>query len=419
MNSYPPPDDADDSEADPQSPPGRTSLAAARVGSSQPEGAARLEGIIVGYWRSVRLLIGWSWLALVVLVLGGAWWYQGRPGDSDLPHLAVLLLIAAGLGSLVQTWLRIELGRRFRRPLEQLTLTAIGYRIPYMAASSAGTGMQRLAIAAGPTLAVLAGGLAAAAAAAVAAPADAAGAIWGSPELVGDGELGSALRVAGWVWLTQAILMGLPIPGSVGRQILWGVVERTAQWGSATRPAHRSAVSLSRRVDRFQGVIAALLAAAAAWQWDRETGELAAPAGPFLPAWPLWIALAVLVWSGRGGAAAASREGGSAGSRDWDPAGSGAAAGFDSAAGLGPGGGFGPGFGEPPVKAKRRQLSWWDRWRIRRVQRAERGEAIDATRLDAVLERLHRDGFDSLSAADRTVLRRVSQRLRQNREGHS
>lgn len=334
---------------------------------------------------------------MVVVVLGGAWWLRGRPGDGDLPKLAMLLLTAAALGSIVQSWLRIELGNRFRRPLEPLTLTAIGYRAPFPSgttvppATTAATGTQRLILAAGPTLAVLVGGLGLASVAAFARPADLWWATWGSLDLSGDWELATVLRVVAWVWLIQAALMGLPIPGSAGRQILCGMVE----WAARSRPAAPPTNRVQRRVDRYQGGIAAVLAAAAVWQWQSETVEIG------VPAWPFLMALSILVWSGRGGPAAESKPAETSSSRDSNLEDSGRSR-------------F-----EEPNRAKRRPLSWWGRFRIRRVQRAERGEAIDAMRLDAVLERLHRDGLESLSAADRSILRRVSQRLRQNREGHS
>lgn len=68
---------------------------------------------------------------------------------------------------------------------------------------------------------------------------------------------------------------------------------------------------------------------------------------------------------------------------------------------------------------------WWSRlegWRHqRRLQRAlvrERIEAVDAGRVDEILNRLHRDGLEALSSEDRKLLDRVSQNLRRQREGN-
>ncbi|QDV63646.1 hypothetical protein [Crateriforma conspicua] len=50
--------------------------------------------------------------------------------------------------------------------------------------------------------------------------------------------------------------------------------------------------------------------------------------------------------------------------------------------------------------------------RLRDAHQREVGEAMDVARLDDILDRLHRDGFDSLSDDEQQVLRRVSQTLR-------
>ena len=52
------------------------------------------------------------------------------------------------------------------------------------------------------------------------------------------------------------------------------------------------------------------------------------------------------------------------------------------------------------------------RRRARRAYKQEHNEALDASRLDAILKRLHEQGEQSLSNEDRAVLRRVSETLR-------
>jgi hypothetical protein len=55
------------------------------------------------------------------------------------------------------------------------------------------------------------------------------------------------------------------------------------------------------------------------------------------------------------------------------------------------------------------------RRRTRLALQRERGEAIDANRLDQVLSQLHARGAQSLSREDRQLLQRVSERIRQQR----
>jgi len=56
--------------------------------------------------------------------------------------------------------------------------------------------------------------------------------------------------------------------------------------------------------------------------------------------------------------------------------------------------------------------SWMSRRKLRRALTQEHQEAVDASKLDAILERLHRDGVDALSREDQDVLRRVSEALK-------
>jgi hypothetical protein len=60
-----------------------------------------------------------------------------------------------------------------------------------------------------------------------------------------------------------------------------------------------------------------------------------------------------------------------------------------------------------------------DRKRAKQALEQEHREAVDAKRLVEILMRLHRDGMESLDKADRQILDRVSERLRQRREVES
>jgi hypothetical protein len=54
--------------------------------------------------------------------------------------------------------------------------------------------------------------------------------------------------------------------------------------------------------------------------------------------------------------------------------------------------------------------------RLKEALEREHTEAVDASRLDDILRRLHSDGIDSLPEEDRKILERVSQNLRRERE---
>jgi len=63
--------------------------------------------------------------------------------------------------------------------------------------------------------------------------------------------------------------------------------------------------------------------------------------------------------------------------------------------------------------------TWQHRRKAKRAMIRERAEADDVKHLDEVLERLHRDGHESLSDKDRALLLRVSRTLRQHRKDSS
>lgn len=68
----------------------------------------------------------------------------------------------------------------------------------------------------------------------------------------------------------------------------------------------------------------------------------------------------------------------------------------------------------------RQSLAQWQQQRRGRIAvQQEHAEAADAEEVDAILDKLHQRGLKSLSAAERGVLRRVSERLRQDRDGRN
>ena len=60
-----------------------------------------------------------------------------------------------------------------------------------------------------------------------------------------------------------------------------------------------------------------------------------------------------------------------------------------------------------------------DQKRLRKTLQQERNEAVEASRLDEILNQLHRDGIESLATEDRKILERVSKNLRQRRQAES
>ncbi|WP_144057871.1 hypothetical protein [Novipirellula maiorica] len=69
----------------------------------------------------------------------------------------------------------------------------------------------------------------------------------------------------------------------------------------------------------------------------------------------------------------------------------------------------------PPDRLSERLWGWYARRRARRALQREHDEAVDATKLDQILERLHEQGPDSLSHEDRVILKRVSESLKKHR----
>ncbi len=72
----------------------------------------------------------------------------------------------------------------------------------------------------------------------------------------------------------------------------------------------------------------------------------------------------------------------------------------------------------PPPKPKQ---SWWQRWRQRRAERKAREEAerreADETRLDELLDKVARQGINSLTDEERRFMQRVSDRYRNRNSG--
>lgn len=58
------------------------------------------------------------------------------------------------------------------------------------------------------------------------------------------------------------------------------------------------------------------------------------------------------------------------------------------------------------------------RRRLKKTLLKEHSEAVDAAKLDEILDRLHREGQQSLSSEDRSILQRVSENLKKQKPQH-
>jgi hypothetical protein len=173
--------------------------------------------------------------------------------------------------------------------------------------------------------------------------------------------------------------MLLPIPGCQGRAILEAIC------GLAT--SRSSSLEIQRRANGCQGILGITVVVSALFVWQAESQWYNTPA------WPFILILGVLIWSGRRSSEliAIQRTPGI----------------VDSELPIQ------DGRTTTTTKPKRSFTAvMLGRWRIRRAIKVERGEASDERNLDAVLEKLHTQGRDSLSAAERSLLSRVSRRLR-------
>ena len=202
---------------------------------------------------------------------------------------------------------------------------------------------------------------------------------WRAPSL-GLSEADSIPHAAAWLLWIQAACQAFPLPGTLGRFALLSLVSIGFRELSIAGQA-----VLSRRLVKGLGVVVAFAA----------IGLIPIDAGVRFPRWILLLLLAVALWlSSRSRELSETVEC------------------FRLAA-------DGADLREQGETVGERLRQWLLARRRRRrlvdVVREERQEAVDAARLDSILERLRRDGAGSLSDEERAVLRRVSERLRRIR----
>ncbi|MGI9473565.1 MAG: hypothetical protein ACR2NZ_18630 [Rubripirellula sp.] len=200
--------------------------------------------------------------------------------------------------------------------------------------------------------------------------------IWKLPS-IGLGKLDSIWQTATWLCFVQVLGQLYPLPRSLGRQIFAALASTCGRKLDPTSKA-----SLFRRCLDSVAVVSLLFAI---WMLMADQDVAGAE-------WPFFLVLSLLLWiSTRNSDAVQVMEG------------------FQVEQGIPP---------QADViqevrEVVRRRQGWR---RLKRAHRMEQGEAVDAERLDEILNRLHREGIESLNTADRRILERVSENLRKQRE---
>lgn len=207
-------------------------------------------------------------------------------------------------------------------------------------------------------------------------PASEPGSIW-TPPSIGLTKHDSPWLAGAWLCWIQAIFQMFPLNNSIGRQLLGSLIALSAK--------HRG-VDFRLRV--LRGSLAVIAIATTGFAIRLYF------AGSF-PGWLIVLATGVSIWIS---------------SRDKNMAGM--FLGFQQhAEQIGPIG--------LRATAKKLIRTRQGRKRSKLALRREHEEAVDASRLDEVLNRLHEGGADSLSREDRELLQRVSERVRKERDGDS
>ena len=202
--------------------------------------------------------------------------------------------------------------------------------------------------------------------------------VWKLPS-IGLGEVKSAWRTASWLCFVQVVGQLCPLPRTLGRQLLAACV---AGFGRSLGVVGQVR-TLRLLIDCFAFCTLGM------GIWLMNTGQEIGGAG-----WSLLMCISVLLWlSSRWSDTLMMLEGLEAGSIDSEsPT-------RDSIGG----------------KVVDRVRRWRGIRRVRHAHRLEQGEAVDAQRVDEILNRLHREGIESLNEDDRQLLERVSANLRKQR----
>lgn len=317
------------------------------------------EGLCIDRRPGMSLRVAWSYLALGVALTAVAWWLSSRQGNSDLPFLAFVIWITVGAVGLLQEIAHALIANLLGGKPRLVCLSAIGGAGEY----KIWPGLPHLLTAAAGPMASFAIAIALAS---WFLPAQES-LTWRlydliiPPELDGRPTGASIASVAVWVASVLTCLQLLPLSRCDGRGMLDGLI-------AIVRPS----VGIDRRSQLASQIVlglalATLLGAIA----------IAISGGPFqAAAWPLVLLLAV-------GLALSAQRG-------------------DSRSQL--------------AEDERLRIGWLAWWKLRNAQAREHQEAVDVSKLDDILARLHEHGIESLTTVERSVLDRVSDRLKRRKE---
>ncbi len=202
--------------------------------------------------------------------------------------------------------------------------------------------------------------------------------IWQLPS-IGLGEVKSAWRTASWLCFVQAVGQLCPLPRTLGRQLLAACVAILGRRLGVVGQVK----TLRLLIDSFAFCMLGL------GIWLMNTGQDIAGAG-----WFLLMGVSVLLWlSSRWSGILQILEGFESGCSDPER----------------------PSRDSIRVRVVNRVRRWRGIRRVRHAHRVEQGEAVDAQRVDEILNQLHREGIESLNEEDRQLLEKVSANLRKQR----
>ncbi|MFK8114035.1 MAG: hypothetical protein AB8B91_17665 [Rubripirellula sp.] len=198
---------------------------------------------------------------------------------------------------------------------------------------------------------------------------------WVTPS-IGFTEHDSIWKSGAWLCWVQAICQMYPLPRSMGRHIFGSLSSLCGD-----RLSRETQVMIFRR---SLLVISLLTLCVGMYLYGQ-------PSRPWVPRWPLVMLLGVMLWmSTRSSDLPLMVEGFAS---EEDPP-------------------------RPSISATIREKvkEHQGQKRVKQAFDREREEAVDAARLDEILNRLHEHGQESLSEEDRQILSRVSENLRKERE---
>lgn len=316
-------------------------------------------GIYLGRPFRLPVFVHWSFIALSVSLLLIAWLMKGQPGNRDLPILVTCLLGWIIVLGVIQEFAHAIAARLLGGSMQTFVVSAYGGAGVY---KTIGGPRQCMTAVSGPAFSfvvacVLAWVISRSAGESFFALLNP---LW-PPELQGTMRWQAIAKIGAWAGVSLSLVQMLPIWQCDGRAILDGVITTLDEHASAETKRQRSAAVLL--------VLASLAGGCAV------VGAFMEHPQGGVPKWPFVAVIGILLWlSGRRADARTQlleRKDKGIGLRGW--------------------------------------------LKVRRAQTIEHREAVDASKVDEILDRLHLEGIGSLSSEERAILNRVSAKLQENR----